>query len=106
MAAQLDNDSIPLLPTPAAADSHRGSDYARAGREQSGSDDLLTALLKLQQGQEQPIPRTRDVHCSVEAGRQNVAQDRGLAAGGENLDPIGTCVSRGTCQATSRSMLA
>jgi hypothetical protein len=43
------DDEIPLLPTPAAAAGHRGPDYARAGREESGGDDLLTALLKLQQ---------------------------------------------------------
>lgn len=41
-------DDIPLLPTPAAADGQRGPDYARAGREESGGDDLLTAILKMQ----------------------------------------------------------
>jgi DNA (cytosine-5)-methyltransferase 1 len=40
------DDEIVLLPTPAAADSHRGPDYARTGREESGGDDLLTAILK------------------------------------------------------------
>jgi DNA (cytosine-5)-methyltransferase 1 len=45
------DDDIVLLPTPAAADGQRGPDYARAGREESGGDDLLTALLKLQQEQ-------------------------------------------------------
>lgn len=33
-----------LLPTPAAADSVRGPDYARAGREESGGDDLVTTM--------------------------------------------------------------
>lgn len=36
-----------LLPTPAAADGQRGADYARANREASGGDDLLTGVVKL-----------------------------------------------------------
>jgi DNA (cytosine-5)-methyltransferase 1 len=35
-----------LLPTPAAADGERGQDYARANREGSGGDDLVTAAVK------------------------------------------------------------
>jgi DNA (cytosine-5)-methyltransferase 1 len=35
-----------LLPTPAAADHDRRQDYARAGREGSGGDDLVTAAVK------------------------------------------------------------
>ena len=35
-----------LLPTPEAKNSHAGQDYARAEREGSGGDDLVTALLK------------------------------------------------------------
>jgi len=35
-----------LLPTPAAADGQRGQDYARATREGSGGDDLITAAIK------------------------------------------------------------
>jgi DNA (cytosine-5)-methyltransferase 1 len=35
-----------LLPTPAAADGQRGQDYARAGRDGSGGDDLVTAAVK------------------------------------------------------------
>lgn len=34
------------LPTPAAADGSRGQDYARAGRQGSGGDDLVTAVIK------------------------------------------------------------
>lgn len=36
-----------LLPTPAAADGLRGPDYARASREGSGGDDLVTTMHKL-----------------------------------------------------------
>lgn len=40
-------DSITsLLPTPAAADGQRGQDYARASRDGSGGDDLITAAVK------------------------------------------------------------
>lgn len=35
-----------LLPTPAASDGRRGQDYARASREGSGGDDLVTAAVK------------------------------------------------------------
>lgn len=35
-----------LLPTPAAADSARGPDYARAGRRRSGTDDLVTVCAR------------------------------------------------------------
>jgi len=35
-----------ILPTPAAADGSRGQDYARAGRQGSGGDDLVTAVIK------------------------------------------------------------
>lgn len=35
-----------LLPTPAAADGQRGQDYARATRDGSGGDDLITAAIK------------------------------------------------------------
>lgn len=43
----------PLLPTPAAWDGARGPDNARAGREGSGGDDLVTTVSKLL-----PTPRT------------------------------------------------
>lgn len=33
---------VDLLPTPAAADGDRGPDFARAGRDGSGGDDLVT----------------------------------------------------------------
>ena len=35
-----------LLPTPAAADGQRGQDFARAGRDSSGGDDLVTIAVK------------------------------------------------------------
>lgn len=34
------------MPTPAAADADRGQDFARADREGSGGDDLITAAVK------------------------------------------------------------
>lgn len=37
----------PLLPTPNAWDGRRGADFARANREESGGDDLLTGMVKL-----------------------------------------------------------
>lgn len=37
----------PLLPTPAAADSQRGPDYAAATREETGGDSLTTTVAKL-----------------------------------------------------------
>jgi DNA (cytosine-5)-methyltransferase 1 len=40
------NAEVMLLPTPAAADGSRGQDYARAGRDGSDGDDLVTALVK------------------------------------------------------------
>ena len=44
------------LPTPTTADAVRGPDYARAGRDGSGGDDLVTAVAKLL-----PTPAARDV---------------------------------------------
>ncbi len=41
---------IGLLPTPAAADGQRGQDFARAGRDGSGGDDLVTLVVKATQG--------------------------------------------------------
>jgi DNA (cytosine-5)-methyltransferase 1 len=41
-----------LLPTPAAADSDRRQDYARADRDGSGGDDLVTAAVKATATQE------------------------------------------------------
>lgn len=39
-----------LLPTPNAADSERGPDYARMGREESGGDDLVTTAARAAKG--------------------------------------------------------
>lgn len=39
--------SSSLLPTPSASLSSSGPDYARAGRDGSGGDDLITAVAKL-----------------------------------------------------------
>ena len=36
-----------LLPTPAAWDGDRGPDYARAGRDGSGGDDLVTTVARM-----------------------------------------------------------
>jgi DNA (cytosine-5)-methyltransferase 1 len=38
--------AVSLLPTPAAADGQRGQDFARAGRDGSGGDDLVTLVVK------------------------------------------------------------
>lgn len=40
------------LPTPAAADGQRGQDFARAGREGSGGDDLVTLTVKATRDQQ------------------------------------------------------
>jgi DNA (cytosine-5)-methyltransferase 1 len=42
--------AVTLLPTPAAADGQRGQDFARAGRDGSGGDDLVTLVVKATQG--------------------------------------------------------
>ncbi len=47
--------SSSLLPTPEAKLSDSGPDYARAGRDGSGGDDLTTTLHRLM-----PTPRARD----------------------------------------------
>jgi hypothetical protein len=39
--------AVKMLPTPAAWDGDRGPDYAWAGREASGADDLVTTIAKL-----------------------------------------------------------
>ena len=39
-----------LLPTPAAADGQRGQDFARANRDGSGGDDLVTLVVKTENG--------------------------------------------------------
>lgn len=41
---------VDLLPTPAAADADRGPDFARAGREGSGGDDLVTLCARATRG--------------------------------------------------------
>ena len=43
---------VKLLPTPAAWDGDRGPDYARADREGSGGDDLVTTVAKMTGGRE------------------------------------------------------
>lgn len=54
--SQFQRNSLPLnvvatlLPTPAAADGDRGPDYARASREGSGGDDLVTLVTKAERG--------------------------------------------------------
>lgn len=40
------------LPTPAAADGQRGQDFARANRDGSGGDDLVTLVVKADNGQQ------------------------------------------------------
>lgn len=40
-----------LLPTPAAADGQRGQDFARANRDGSGGDDLVTLVVKADRDQ-------------------------------------------------------
>ncbi len=40
-----------LLPTPAAADGQRGQDFARANRDGSGGDDLVTLMVKADRDQ-------------------------------------------------------
>jgi hypothetical protein len=40
-------DQLEYLPTPAAWDGDRGPDYARADREGSGGDDLVTTMARL-----------------------------------------------------------
>jgi site-specific DNA-cytosine methylase len=40
------DDELCYLPTPAAADGQRGPDFARAGRDGSGGDDLVTLCAK------------------------------------------------------------
>jgi DNA (cytosine-5)-methyltransferase 1 len=44
------NAEVTLLPTPAAADGQRGQDFARAGRDGSGGDDLVTLVVKATKG--------------------------------------------------------
>jgi len=41
-----DRGTVDLLPTPNAADGQRGQDYARANRDGSGGDDLVTLAVK------------------------------------------------------------
>ena len=47
--------AVRLLPTPRSVDGAAGPDYARAGREGSGGDDLVTTVAKLL-----PTPRASD----------------------------------------------
>lgn len=46
-SATTEHDCSSLLPTPTAADGERGPDYARATREGSGGDDLVTTMHRL-----------------------------------------------------------
>lgn len=48
---------VRLLPTPNAADGERGPDYARANRDGSGGDDLITCIAKTHL---LPTPQARD----------------------------------------------
>jgi hypothetical protein len=50
VACYLPGQQAPLLPTPAAADGQRGQDFARAGRDGSGGDDLVTLVVKATKG--------------------------------------------------------
>lgn len=45
-ATERSGEDLALLPTPAAADGQRGQDFARANREGSGGDDLVTLAVK------------------------------------------------------------
>jgi hypothetical protein len=59
-----------LLPTPAAADGERGTDYAAATREGTGGDSLTTAAAKLL-----PTPTARDdrgPNTNARAGGQDL----------------------------------
>jgi hypothetical protein len=76
--------AVRLLPTPEAKLEHSGPDYARMGREDSGGDDLTTALWRLL-----PTPQSADAARGVEdPNRQDRADRQGRAKPtGANLGP-------------------